>query len=330
MDKELPSEKGFIAPSGKELHGLSDALREQDVFELQTDKRRGYLKDISYEIARLKSVEEKDVGVVAFISSAKASIDPDDIFGFASMLKSIGDVPTLVLIVDSFGGDGTTAERIVNLCRSYCKELLVAIPLRAKSAATLVCLGADKLYMGHCSEIGPIDAQVPVAVGGVIQFISAYSFIHAAETLDKEFQEKASKGEDPRNILQKIAGLDYAYISHCQKLLAFSSDLTRKYLSNFMFRELPKRERDRIIKKVTEKLCIPKSFKVHGQVIDSHAARELGLYIDILGKESKLWNSIWGYYVRAFALMESPFGRGCIKIFESQSEVILRRMILTD
>jgi len=34
------------------------------------------------------------------------------------------------------------------------------VPLRAKSAATLMCLGADRIYMGEFAELGPVDIQL--------------------------------------------------------------------------------------------------------------------------------------------------------------------------
>ena len=35
----------------------------------------------------------------------------------------------------------------------------MSVPRRAKSAATLISLGADEIHMGHLSELGPIDPQ---------------------------------------------------------------------------------------------------------------------------------------------------------------------------
>jgi hypothetical protein len=40
------------------------------------------------------------------------------------------------------------------------KKFSVAIPRRAKSAATLLALGADEIHMGMISQLGPIDPQV--------------------------------------------------------------------------------------------------------------------------------------------------------------------------
>jgi ClpP class serine protease len=82
----------------------------------------------------------------------------------------------LTLILDAPGGDGLAAERIIRACRSYTKKDFEAIvPARAKSAATMVCLGADRILMGKTSELGPIDPQVPMKLhGDRVEWVAAH------------------------------------------------------------------------------------------------------------------------------------------------------------
>src|SRR5208283_4940283 len=63
------------------------------------------------------------------------------------------------LLISSPGGDGLAAERIVNVCRTYSGKngYIALVPAKAKSAATMVCFGASKLFMGDTSELGAID-----------------------------------------------------------------------------------------------------------------------------------------------------------------------------
>jgi membrane-bound ClpP family serine protease len=50
---------------------------------------------------------------------------------------------------------------ISKLCReSAVGKFIVVVPRRAKSAATLICCGADEIHMGQMSELGPIDPQI--------------------------------------------------------------------------------------------------------------------------------------------------------------------------
>lgn len=64
------------------------------------------------------------------------------------------------LIIDSPGGDAQSAFQIAKLFRRHCGGFCAVVPRMAKSAATLVVLGADELMMGRDAELGPLDAQI--------------------------------------------------------------------------------------------------------------------------------------------------------------------------
>ncbi|HCT46072.1 MAG TPA: hypothetical protein DF699_12755, partial [Phycisphaerales bacterium] len=71
-----------------------------------------------------------------------------------------GDKP-LLLVLHSIGGSIEPAYFMSKICREHTdKEFHVAVPRRAKSAATLLACGADKIHMGSMSELGPIDPQI--------------------------------------------------------------------------------------------------------------------------------------------------------------------------
>jgi ClpP class serine protease len=56
--------------------------------------------------------------VAMYYSDLDRALSPHDFLPFASMLKKIGKVENLDLIVHSPGGDGLTAEKMMDLCRS--------------------------------------------------------------------------------------------------------------------------------------------------------------------------------------------------------------------
>ncbi len=67
----------------------------------------------------------------------------------------------ILLILKSPGGEVEPAYLISKLCNRLKKEkFIVGIPAEAKSAATLLSLGADEIHMGAMSELGPIDPQI--------------------------------------------------------------------------------------------------------------------------------------------------------------------------
>lgn len=67
----------------------------------------------------------------------------------------------LLVIVDSSGGDIHAAYNLAQLFRKYGpKQLLFVVPRWAKSAATLLVAGGDKILMTPVAELGPIDPQI--------------------------------------------------------------------------------------------------------------------------------------------------------------------------
>jgi hypothetical protein len=67
----------------------------------------------------------------------------------------------IALIINSGGGEVDAGYLISKLCREFSPDRFIAVvPRRAKSAATLICCGADQIHMGSMSELGPIDPQV--------------------------------------------------------------------------------------------------------------------------------------------------------------------------
>jgi ATP-dependent protease ClpP protease subunit len=292
----------------------SSILQEHDVARSQRETRKSLLKELT---AKEFNDGGSPNGVIAQVS--RAPLAGSDIPVFGNVLRGIGDVETLSLILHSSGGDGTIVEKIISLCRTQCKRFRVIIPNEAKSAATLIALGADEIVMGPPSELGPIDAQVPVVANGVPQYLSAQSFIDARDELKREYQELTKKGEDAATVLQMIASLDMPFIKECERMMDFGRDVARKLLSEFMFRRA--RNKTDKIHKVVDTLSSVKRFKVHGRYIDGNTARrELELKIHLLGKDEPLWAKIWEYYTRAEIAIA---GSRAIKLLESEHELLV-------
>jgi hypothetical protein len=62
--------------------------------------------------------------------------------------------------LDSPGGSASIAFKLLLELRSRFNKIRVVIPDYAKSAATLLAIGADEIYMAAAAELGPLDAQV--------------------------------------------------------------------------------------------------------------------------------------------------------------------------
>lgn len=311
----MTEEEKYAKPKGEhEQRPFHSVLAEHDLFASQRRSRRELLQRI----------EDANPGsaVIGFIG--RGPIDQRDVPAFGDVLMSVGDVDTLNLIIDSPGGDGPTAEKLIELCRAYCKTFRVLIPNRAKSAATIIALGADEIVMGHCSELGPIDAQVPIVVGNIPRYISAQSFIDAQQELQAEFATRIGKDPkaDVRDVLQQLASLDLPFIDHCKKLMAFSRDVTEKNLAAHMFKDVqPDEERVKRVGAVIMGLSQPANFQVHSRMIDGNAAKtRLGLNVKLLAKDHELWKAVWQYYIRADVFLSGAHGTPSSKVIESREE----------
>lgn len=66
----------------------------------------------------------------------------------------------LDLIIHSGGGSAHAAYQTMMLLRLHAKTIYACVPFWAKSAATLLCMGADKIVLGEHAELGPLDVQI--------------------------------------------------------------------------------------------------------------------------------------------------------------------------
>jgi hypothetical protein len=146
----------------------------------------------------------------------------------------------LDLVVHSPGGSATAAEQIVNYLRTQFDSIRVIVPLQAKSAATMIALGADEIVMGRFSELGPIDPQIFVPIpGGQGRFAPAHAILRDFKRAKDEITQDVNarclrgcgRGSSPRCpvssllTLQKVLG--HASLAMTMRYAHLSSDHLR-------------------------------------------------------------------------------------------------------
>jgi hypothetical protein len=94
-----------------------------------------------------------------------AMVEEDTVEVVYDALRTVGPNERLGVVLTTMGGSVTTARRLVLLIREYAKHLTILVPRRARSAGTLMCLGADELVMAPAAELSPIDANMNGADG---------------------------------------------------------------------------------------------------------------------------------------------------------------------
>ncbi len=234
-------------------------------------------------------------------------VNRDDIAPFADLLQKINNSDDLDLIIQSPGGDIDIAEKIIYMCRDNSKSFRVIIPESAKSAATLIALGADSIVMGYTSELGPIDPQITVtSENGREMRRPAQSFLDGLEDIKRTVKKEGTLSPVYFPLLEH---LDPALIDYCNKSIERSKTFAIKWLKKYMFKHDHKKAAE-----VAGKLANTKKYLSHGTVIDiQEATKELGLNVEILQKESELWQIIWRLYCDYLVKMPQY-----LKIFESK------------
>jgi ATP-dependent protease ClpP protease subunit len=305
-------------------------LGELDVNADQWNRRKRLLADLESALSERYGAVNRVFAYIFRSGHPRALITSADIPSFESTVASLSDAEQINLILHSPGGDGTIIEKMVEMSRSHCRgvkaQFRVIVPNIAKSAATLLALGADKLIMGYCSELGPIDPQLLINVSGAFQQVSAQSFLDARDSLMKQIQEAQKEKKDALGYLQQLAGLNIPFTKECENHIEFSRKTAAQLLSRYMLRARIKNEteRDKKAIEIAGKLLSKQLFPAHGQFIDGKTARDqLELDVELLDKDDSLWKLIWEYYTRSEIQMNIPLpqlgvGYVKVKLFESR------------
>lgn len=307
-------------------------INELNLNQDQLQKRQKLIVEIEKLLSARFGTVNRLMSYVLRFGRARTSMGSADIPSLEATLNSVSGADQINLLLHSPGGDATIIEKMVDMSRAHlsgqhCK-FRVIVPNIAKSAATVLALGSDEILMGYCSELGPIDPQVQIAVSGVIQWVSAFAFVESRDKLMKQVEEAAKKKKPTVGLLQQLAGLNIPYTNEMENWIGFSKKTAATLLDKYMLK--PKfpdaKVRKKNAERIAQKLLSKQLFPVHGQFIDGMTAKnELGLEVEVLDKADKLWEMIWEYYIRCEVQMNIPIQTGVIKtkLFESSSSSLV-------
>ncbi len=243
----------------------------------------------------LELKNEVGVPIISFFTSFTYAVTIED--NDADMLEGILQKCDLskgfALLLSSPGGSGLAAERIINICRSYSgtEEYTVIIPGKAKSAATMICLGASKMIMGKTSELGTIDPQIVVEEDGKVKWFSVFNIVRSYEDL---FGRAVKEKGNLQPYLQQLANYDEREIAEFKSALSLSEDIAIKALKTGMLSNLSKEK----IKRQIKIFLTPEKVKVHGRPIYAQDAIDCKLKMEIRDVKEKFWSLVYEIYIR--------------------------------
>ena len=132
---------------------------------------------------------EKEIGrpVISYCTSFSKDvlIDDNDATMLEDVLRTMSLDNGIALFINSPGGYGLAAERIIQILREYSDtgEYISIVAGKAKSAATMICLGSSKILMSSTSELGPVDPQVEITQGNSTKVYSVFNLIRSYKEL---------------------------------------------------------------------------------------------------------------------------------------------------
>jgi len=201
------------------------------------------------------------------------------------------DSGKISLFLYTRGGSTLTPWTIVNLIRQFCNKLEAIVPSKARSAGTLICLGADDILMTKQATLGPIDPSVNTLLNPQVPGAAATSKVPVSVEDINAFldfsKSRLKHDESPGQLLTALAKqVDPIVLGNASRARAQISMLARRLLSKQI-------QSQQQIDNILEFLCSESGS--HDYTINRREARdELGL--NIQKPDDKLYKLIKAIY----------------------------------
>jgi ATP-dependent protease ClpP protease subunit len=225
--------------------------------------------------------------VICYVTSdrrgASAQIGNDAYPWFVEHLDKIGVVPRITLVLHTLGGATMAAVSIMNLIRHFCDEYEVIVPRVARSAGTLMSLGADKILMTKQATLGPIDPSL----GGVsVEAVQGYLDLATSQF---KITDQEQRAQVFLKLAEQVPPLTLGAVARTR---AQTQMLTRRILSD---RKVPELQ----IQQIISFLCSESGS--HDYPIHRREARSLGLQVE------KPSESLYGIIDRLYKALDKDF-----------------------
>ena len=224
--------------------------------------------------------------LVCYVSGNERWIDEDDPMAFVDLLHNAPPGRHLDLLLHTGGGSVDAAEKLMGMLRRHVgqAELRIIVPDFAKSAGTLMVLGANSVVMSDTSELGPIDPQIRLR--GEQLAVQNYldAFRKHARTL------KTDRDNIPAQIM--LEKLDPATLETCEAAVNRARQAAESLLKRGMFRNGGNWSR------TASELLDTTRWISHGQMISWEDARDpqIGLVVEHRPYHSEEWQHYWRLY----------------------------------
>ena len=218
---------------------------------------------------------------------------PYSVTWFEELIYDANPKEDLHLLLYSQGGDGETAVRILRAAQSRCKKFTVIVPDQAKSAATLIALGAHEILMGPASDLGPIDPQMQLKTDGPL--VAAKDLIAAVEDAAIAVQNAPATYPIYASLLSDVTAI---IMQQAKAALARTGDLLKESLESNPDRNLQQ------VADLQGKLRQPliEVSKSHRAIFGAKEAVAAGLPVRSITPSDEQWHAIWRLWTKYLVL----------------------------
>ena len=263
-------EEVVVPPSKTPLFQATHAARYQ---------RQALIQELQKETGRK---------LICYVAGSAAPVEREDTVAVVDLLHNLPAEHDLDLLMHTGGGDTDAAEKIITMVRTKVgnAKLRVVVPDFAKSAGTLMALGADAIVMSDSSELGPIDPQIILADG------KGNRIRHSIQShLDAYDEHTTTLAANPGNVAAQImlGKLDPGTIRLFRAARERSRQVGEELLKRGMFKASGNWSQT-----VTE-LLDTKRWLSHSQMISWQDAQDptIGLTVEYLAPEERVWQLYW-------------------------------------
>ena len=260
--------------------------------------RRSIVRDLEFlsrrrRRATIRQIERQTGRTVLCYVSNGVEIDGNDVLFLEELLSGVTPGSSISLLLHSMGGSIDVAEKLVQMLRdraaprgmSHEGKLQVVVPDQAKSAATLVAIGADEILMSSSSELGPTDPYIRIEENGQEILWSAFDYVGAYEKAHKDC------AANPNNAAfsEILKGFDLVLVEIMRNAIARAKQVTEEILRG---------TGDVNVTLAATKLTDRELFPSHAQMIGFKKAQEIGLdFVRFIDSAEPLWRMYWELYL---------------------------------
>jgi|SRR3989344_3883304 len=222
----------------------------------------------------IKEIEQKlQSKTIAYYINEHTTMNTDNADYFFSHVRDLQPESSLALILVSSGGEQIATWRIANILRNYCNNLIIVVPSRCASAATLLALSAEKILLGPAGFLTAIDTSLTHPLNprpngrGLPSRVSVDQISRIKEFLDTDLKNYPGTKSTSEILFANIHPVVFAELQRASNL----SKMIAKNMMQLRTNAPSEEDRNRIADMLND------SYPTHGYPIVLKEAQKIGL-----------------------------------------------------